>query len=102
MIMKQYKDTDSNTIILGNKSIPKSLGNSDYQKYLKEIEAGEAELLPFVEPIIPVDQRRQTAILSEWPVHKQLEALTEDRMGRSELLAQLKAHITQVKIDFPK
>ena len=48
-----------------------------------------------------VDNRRQ-AILNEWPVEKQFEALTEDAMGRPDKLNQLINYISGVKDQYPK
>ena len=47
------------------------------------------------------NDNRRTAILEEWPVNKQLEALTEDKVGRPEKLNALVAHINQVKLGNP-
>jgi len=45
---------------------------------------------------------RQKEILSQWPIEKQFEAITEHHMGRPEKLNDLIAFIEQVKIDNPK
>ena len=47
------------------------------------------------------DNRRK-AILDEWPVEKQFEALTEDAMGRPDKLNQLINYIRGVKETHPK
>ena len=46
--------------------------------------------------------QRQKAILSQWPIEKQFEAITEHHMGRSEKLEALTGFIQQVKIQYPK
>lgn len=45
---------------------------------------------------------RSNAILKEFSVLQQLEAITEKDMGRPEKYNTLLAHIEQVKIDYPK
>lgn len=50
----------------------------------------------------PVDQSRRDKILKQFPVHAQLEAITENLMGRPEKLEELKAFIVAVKAEFPK
>ena len=45
---------------------------------------------------------RSNAILKEFSILQQLEALTEDKMGRPEKLEALLDHIEQVKLDIPK
>jgi hypothetical protein len=48
------------------------------------------------------EEKRRDAILSEWPLHKQLEAFVEREMGRPEKLEQLKEHMLYVRNNFPK
>jgi len=48
-----------------------------------------------------IDARRRS-ILSQWPTHKQFEALTEAQMGRPEKLDELINYIKSVKEDNPK
>jgi hypothetical protein len=60
------------------------------------------ELGGWVTPETPYDKARRAAILAEWPVHAQLEAITENAMGRPEKLDALKAFILSVKGRFPK
>ena len=45
---------------------------------------------------------RQKTILSQWPIEKQFEAITEHHMGRPDKLNELMAFIEQVKLDHPK
>jgi len=47
-------------------------------------------------------ENRRRSILSEWPTHKQFEALTEAQMGRPEKLDELINYIKFVKEDNPK
>lgn len=59
----------------------------------------------FAEPVF-VDERtwqrkRQDAIVEEWSIYQQLEALTEATMGRPEKLSELTAHIQALKAEFP-
>jgi len=45
---------------------------------------------------------RSNAILKEFSVLQQLEAITENEMGRPEKMTALLAHINQVKLLYPK
>ncbi|MCP4393315.1 MAG: hypothetical protein GY804_03460 [Alphaproteobacteria bacterium] len=45
---------------------------------------------------------RRKEILENWPVHKQLEAITEDALGNSELFDELLDFIEDVKTEHPK
>lgn len=45
---------------------------------------------------------RKKDILSEWPVHRQFEALTEAEMGKREKLDELINYIKSVKENNPK
>mgnify|MGYP003111264890 CR=1 FL=1 len=47
-------------------------------------------------------ENRKKAIIEEWPVEKQFEALTEDAMGRPDKLNQLINYISGVKEEYPK
>jgi hypothetical protein len=48
--MKAYTETSPNVFQDGNKSIPSDPGNRHYAQMLAEIEAGEAEIIAYVEP----------------------------------------------------
>lgn len=48
-----------------------------------------------------IDERRY-AILNKWPVEKQLEAITENALGRPDKLNELTKFILKVKEDYPK
>ena len=45
---------------------------------------------------------RSNAILKEFNILQQLEAITEKDMGRSEKYNSLLAHIAEVKLEYPK
>lgn len=45
---------------------------------------------------------RHKEILENWPLHKQLEAITEDALGRSGLFDELLDFIEDVKTEYPK
>ncbi|WP_417814045.1 hypothetical protein [Thalassospira alkalitolerans] len=49
-----------------------------------------------------VARKRREEILSEWPVHKQLEAITEEKLGNPSKAAALAGHIKTVKGNNPK
>lgn len=49
-----------------------------------------------------VQAQRQKVILSQWPMEKQFEAITEHHMGRSDKLNELIVFIEQIKSDYPK
>jgi hypothetical protein len=48
--MKTYTETSPGVFQDGNKSIPSDPNNTDYANMLQEIEAGEAEVIAYVEP----------------------------------------------------
>jgi hypothetical protein len=60
----------------------------------------------FIAPPTPADttykEKREAEILAAFPIIKQLEAITEDAMGRPELLNELKTVISNVKTKYPK
>src|SRR3990167_7529738 len=62
----------------------------------KEIMSFEQEWLDWKKSIAYKELRRN-AILDEWPVHEQLEAITELEMGLPEKLKELLEHIKKVK-----
>jgi hypothetical protein len=49
-----------------------------------------------------VNEERQVKILTEWPMEKQFEAITEFHMDRPEKLNQLLEFINRTKADTPK
>ncbi|MCT4575077.1 MAG: hypothetical protein N4A43_02350 [Alphaproteobacteria bacterium] len=46
--------------------------------------------------------RRRDKILKDYPIHTQLEAITENEMGKPEKLNLLISGINQIKSDIPK
>ncbi|MFV3127110.1 hypothetical protein [Niveispirillum sp. KHB5.9] len=50
---------------------------------------------------VSIAAARETEILKNWPMSRQLEAMTEAAMGRPEKLAALREFIIQVKTRFP-
>jgi len=48
--MKTYTETSPGVFQDGSKSIPSDPNNTDYANMLQEIEAGEAEVIAYVEP----------------------------------------------------
>ena len=60
------------------------------------------EDLDFVNPMQEYEVLRSNAILAEFSVLKQLEAITEKDMGRPEKYNALLAHIAEVKTLSPK
>jgi len=67
-------------------------------------DADTQQAAPIVEEVVAktYQELRKDAILEEWPVHRQLEAITEHYMGREELLSNLNSFILSVKEQFPK
>ena len=49
-----------------------------------------------------VSRARREAILNDWPIHRQLEALTEERLGNPGKASALAGHIKNVKKNNPK
>lgn len=66
---------------------------------MQEIEAKEKA--DFEEDKTYFDKRRER-ILKDYPIHTQLEAITENAMGRPEKLNLLIAGIEQIKVEIPK
>jgi hypothetical protein len=67
MSMKQYQQLDENgeSFQIGGLSIPVDPGNRDYARMQDEIAAGEAEVLPYVEPA-PTWQDNRIAAYGSW------------------------------------
>jgi len=65
--MKYYQqlDEDGQVFQIGGLSLPADEGNRHYQQMREEIEAGEAEILPFVEPV-PTWQDNRIAAYGSW------------------------------------
>jgi len=62
-------------------------------------------IIPYTPPAIPAptfDQLRQRDILDAWPIHRQLEAITEKEAGRPELMNMLLSDIATIKTKHPK
>lgn len=45
---------------------------------------------------------RAEAILKEWPIDKQLEAITESLMGKPEKMKELEYFLKSIKMQYPK
>lgn len=56
--MKSYQKTESGSYMVDGMAIPNSKGNRHYQQMLTEIEAGNAEILPYVTPANSPEQIR--------------------------------------------
>ena len=63
--------------------------------------AWDADAATWYAPPVPYDQARREAILAAWPVHAQLEAITELAASRPEKMEQLQVDIAAIKIQFP-
>ena len=65
--MKQYQQLDENgeSFQIGGLSIPVDPGNRDYARMQDEIAAGEAEVLPYVEPV-PTWEDNRIAAYGSW------------------------------------
>jgi hypothetical protein len=59
--MKTYTETSPGVFQDGSKSIPSDPNNTDYANMLQEIEAGEAEIIPYVEPVPDYAELRRAA-----------------------------------------
>jgi hypothetical protein len=69
--MKTYYDLNENAIVTNDSYIPKERGNPGYEQFLKELENGEAELAPYVEPPLKTWelvrlQRDNLLVQSDW------------------------------------
>ena len=56
--MKQYQLTEGGPYQIGGMCIPPDPNNTDYARMLAEVAAGEAEILPYVEPSATWDSIR--------------------------------------------
>lgn len=54
------------------------------------------------EPPLPWDHARREAYLRSWPVHQQMEALTEAAAGRPGKLTQMNADFAAIRAAHPK
>jgi len=54
--MKQYKETEKGSYTIDGMNIPNDDGNRHYRLLLVEVENGETEILPYVEPPTPIPQ----------------------------------------------
>jgi len=54
--MKQYQETENGSYTIEGMTIPAAEGNRHYILLLDELEKGEAEILPYVEPPTPIPQ----------------------------------------------
>ena len=52
--MKQYNQTKSGNFNFSGSDIPNDSGNSDYIKMMIEVNASEAEIIPYSAPVIPL------------------------------------------------
>ena len=69
--MKHYQKTKSGSYDHDNRSIPDSSSNRHYQEMISEVEKGLAEILPYTEPEISLDDiRAQREILFKEHVDK--------------------------------
>ncbi|MAG25550.1 hypothetical protein CMI47_08230 [Candidatus Pacearchaeota archaeon] len=60
--MKQYQEAEGgNSWQLGSSSIPSDPNNTDRARMLAEIEAGEAEIIAYVEPVPDYAELRRKA-----------------------------------------
>ena len=59
---KIYVETKEGSFSIEGMSIPAAEDNRHYQQMLEEVEAGEARLAPYVEPVKTLEQLQQEAI----------------------------------------
>ena len=65
--MKTYYDINSSEIKIGKLIIPKIENHHDYQVFLKEVEQGEAELVPYIPSWREINKQRNILLSqSDW------------------------------------
>ena len=94
--MKTYTETSPDVFQDGNKSIPSDPNNTDYANMLQEIEAGEAEVIAYVEPDPHYADLRRAAYAS-WG--DQLDMQYHDLVDDTTVW---KDHVASVKAAHPK
>ncbi len=90
--MKYYQQLDENgeSFQIGGLSLPADEGNRHYQQMLEEIAVGEAEVLPYVEPV-PTWQDNRMAAYGSW--REQLDHMYHGTW---------EDHVASVKATYPK
>ena len=94
--MKTYTETSPNIFQDGNKSIPNDPNNTDYARMLAEIEAGEAEIIAYVEPVPGYEELRR-AEYGSWG--DQLDMQYHDSVDGTTTWVD---HVARVKAAYPK
>jgi hypothetical protein len=94
--MKTYTETSPNIFQDGNKSIPNDPNNTDYARMLAEIEAGEAEVIAYVEPDPDYADLRRAAY-GQWG--DQLDMQYHDSVDGTTTWVD---HVARVKAAYPK
>jgi hypothetical protein len=94
--MKTYTEISPNIFQDGNKSIPSDPDNTDYITMLAEIEAGEAEVIAYVEPVPDYADLRR-AEYGQWG--DQLDMQYWDAINGTTTWVD---HVARVKAAYPK
>lgn len=63
--MKTYTENKNGSLVCDGMTIPKDESNRHYKKFLAEFEAGESELIAYVESEIPYEQLRAEELKAE-------------------------------------
>lgn len=100
----QYWDEDGNrhVIVALNVEIPAGSAPTAPPEEMEAPFWGGSQWLETAELEPEWKRNRRKAILDQFPVHDQLEAITENEDNRPEKLTALLSHIQDVKTQFPK
>lgn len=110
--MKKYSTTENGSFAIGGELIPNSGRNAEYRQMRAEVDAGEAEILPYEAPADTRSYRdkRQERYIKELSaegdfqktVGDMLNALFEAHYGDSTKLDGLATKIEGIKTDIPE
>lgn len=85
--MKTYIQTEDG-FIFDSMSIPDAGGNRHYRKMIDEVESGEAEIIPYIPPVIPREELRR----AEYPsIEERLDDLFDKGAFSPEMTTQIQA-----------
>ena len=105
--MNQYQTNAYGGFDIPGGYVPNRPGNLAHQQMMKEVEAGEAEILAYVEPVKSVDQLRQEAYQAAGLTTEKMsvamwEKMIEGRPDAETGIADMQAARANIKAQVPK